>query len=159
MSIYFKNAEIVLFDRNIKSCLEVNGKFINKIDLQDSKHFLFSIDCSGLKIFPGFIDSHVHGGYGFDFEQNSQDSYSGFAKNVVQEGVTKFLLASVASSPEKTSECLKTFAEFYKNQRKLSEKSAICLGLHLEGPFISHEKKGAHKEEFLMNPNVDLMKK
>lgn len=159
MSIFFKDAEIVLFDRNIKSGLEVNGKFISKINSQDSKHFLFSVDCSGLKIFPGFIDSHVHGGYGFDFEQNSKNSYSGFAKHVVQEGVTKFVMASVTSSSEKVSECLKTFADFYKDQRKLSKKSAICLGLHLEGPFISHEKKGAHKDELIMDPNIDLMQK
>lgn len=159
MSIFFNNAEIVLFDRNIKSGLEVNGKFIKKIDNTSPSNLTYTVDCSGLKIFPGFIDSHVHGGYGYDFEQNSVDSYKGFAKNVVQEGVTKFILASVTSTPENISSCLKTFATYFKNQRKDGNKDAKCLGVHLEGPFISLEKKGAHKEELIIPPSIELMEK
>ena len=158
MNIFFKNAEIVLFDRNIKSCLEVRGKFIGKI-FQESKPFFLPVDCTGLKIFPGFIDSHVHGGYGFDFEQNSEISYSKFSENIVKEGVTKFLFTSVTSREEKISECLKTFASFYRNQRTFSKKNSIWLGLHMEGPFISIEKKGAHKQNLIVNPNIELMKK
>ncbi|MDE5949549.1 MAG: N-acetylglucosamine-6-phosphate deacetylase, partial [Malacoplasma sp.] len=143
----------------INGNLEITKNFINKIDAESNNNSSLLIDCSNLKIFPGFIDSHVHGGYGYDFEQNSENSYHEFAKNVVQEGVTKFVLASVTSSAKKISECLLTFAKYYKNQRSFNDKKAICLGVHLEGPFISLEKKGAHKEELIMNPNIELMTK
>ncbi|BAC43966.1 N-acetylglucosamine-6-phosphate deacetylase [Malacoplasma penetrans] len=154
MKLLFKNAEIVLFDKNISGSLLTEDKIIKTIGDTDST-YNYEIDCKDLKIFPGFIDSHVHGGYGFDFEQNSIESYKDFASNIVKEGVTKFVLASVTSTPDKISSCLKTFSQFYNQQELTSSK---CLGVHLEGPFISKEKKGAHKESLIIKPNIDLVK-
>ena len=154
MKLLLKNAEVVLFDRNIFSSILVEDNLIKKIGDVTTKVDKI-IDCKGFKIFPGFIETHVHGGYGYDFEQNSVDSYKGFANKIAAEGVTKFLLASVTASPENISNCLKTFANFYDNQDSYAAK---CLGVHLEGPFVSIEKKGAHQLDLIIKPDIELMK-
>lgn len=67
MKLLFKNVEIVLFDKNIFGFLLIEDKIIKIIGDIDFI-YNYEIDCKDLKIFLGFIDSYVYGGYGFDFE-------------------------------------------------------------------------------------------
>ncbi|KAJ3636294.1 hypothetical protein Zmor_008993 [Zophobas morio] len=104
---------------------------------------------------PGFIDCHVHGGYGVDFETGTIEGYEKFAKLVAQEGITKYCQGSVTNSQENNKKYMEAFKTFMSNQKP---ESAICMGAHLEGPFISPARKGAHELELLRKPNVPDMK-
>ncbi|AHI53934.1 N-acetylglucosamine-6-phosphate deacetylase [Spiroplasma sabaudiense Ar-1343] len=150
----FKNAKIVLENQIIElGFLKVEGTKITKIG--EGKCDEPGIDLQGSWILPGFIDVHVHGGYGTDFETGTVAGYNNFAQKVAQEGITKYLQAAVTNSIADNQKILKEFSNFMSQQNGLSQSR--CLGAHLEGPFISPERKGAHELKLLMAPNIGIM--
>uniref|UniRef100_A0A3Q1B018 N-acetylglucosamine-6-phosphate deacetylase n=1 Tax=Amphiprion ocellaris TaxID=80972 RepID=A0A3Q1B018_AMPOC len=105
------------------------------------------VDCEGSIIAPGFIDVQINGGYGIDFSRVSEDVSGGVsfvAKKILEHGVTSFcptLVTSPAAIYHKVLPQVKV--------HNGGQHGAGVLGFHLEGPFISAEKKGAHPEQYL----------
>ncbi|WP_339022279.1 N-acetylglucosamine-6-phosphate deacetylase [Spiroplasma endosymbiont of Crioceris asparagi] len=151
-----KNCKIVLEDKIINNgYLEIKDQKIIKIS--DTKISGDNeIDLKNKTVLPGFIDCHVHGGYGITFESANINKYQEFAKNVAKEGITSYLLATVAMSDENCVKLFPLFNEFLQNQQ---QKSAKCLGINMEGPFINEIKKGAHEVSLLRKPSIKDMEK
>lgn len=106
-------------------------------------------------VLPGIIDVHFHGAKGWDFAFGEEERIEEMLDAVLASGVTG-LMATVMTCPEPHLEkVLSTIAHIAKNRKVLP----IIHGIHLEGPFISYEKRGAHPAEDLMHPSVDLLKK
>ena len=97
---------------------------------------------------PGFVDVHCHG-WGGHSAMGATDDLDGMARALLRHGVTSFL-PSAWSSP---------FAELHAFADRVrawipraADDGAQPLGFNLEGPFISHAKKGAHNPAFIASP-------
>lgn len=105
------------------------------------------IDGHGAWLVPGFIDIHIHGGAGNSVENKSD--VDALAAYLPSTGVTAFVPTLSTSSPESTLAFLRDAAAATQERH---ERSAEILGSHLEGPFLSTERKGAHLATLLRRP-------
>lgn len=112
------------------------------------------IDGRGLKAIPGFIDGHIHGANGADTMDATEEALDIIASVLPEEGTTSFLATTMTQSPQNIDKALENVAQ-YKNKLGKAE----LIGIHLEGPFINEQKKGAQPGEYIKNPNVELFKR
>ncbi len=104
----------------------------------------------GQWIAPGMIDLHVHGGLGADTMDCSQEAWDRICRFFASRGVTSFLLTTGAASRKTIDELIETFQGYHSPQ-----DGAVPLGIHLEGPYLSPQKRGVQPEEHLRNPNLE----
>lgn len=110
----------------------------------------------GEYIVPGFIDIHCHGGNGYDTMDSTQDALEEISKFKAKNGCTGFLATTVTSSMKDTTKALKNVNGYKK---KFPKEGAEILGIHLEGPFINAKQKGAQREDLIIPPSIERVKK
>jgi len=105
------------------------------------------IDCGGNLVTAGLIDLQIAGGGGYLFSSNpTPEALTAIARSIVSTGTTGFLLALPTNTQEVYRAAFRTVRE--------SEHPAL-LGLHMEGPFISHPRRGAHAPELILRPTPE----
>lgn len=135
----------------------VGRSILSREDLLRSDNVrLEEIDCSGMIVSPGLIDVHVHGSMGYDIMDGSLSSLSGMAKSMIPTGVTSFIGATMSQSTD-TLNLVLSMADSYSGSQNLLDGGARFLGVHLEGPFISPSKAGAHDLRHLRAPDRNLI--
>lgn len=128
-----------------------NGKIVDIVDQYEGEYEDYS---DGI-ILPGFIDQHTHGwGRGSFLYENNEKSLRMMIEDQVKEGVTSFLATTFTDSLDSIYQSIESCNAVMKENHKGTE----LLGLHIEGPFINKKYKGAQKEEYCLDPNVDIMK-
>lgn len=111
------------------------------------------IDAKGQFVSPGFIDIHIHGFAGADSMDGEAKALHTIASAVRRNGVTGFLATTMTMPKEAIIKALDTVKAF-----SAAAGEAKILGVHLEGPFIHPEKKGAQNEAYIQNPTYDWLK-
>jgi len=111
----------------------VNGESVSDEYVRDSGQPI---------VLPGFVDSHVHGGGGFDTMQGG-DALERIARMHVRHGTTSLLATTVTSPLPELKAAMTAFGPVC---RERPSGAARVLGVHLEGPYINARKLGAQPD-------------
>jgi len=116
------------------------------------------IDADNNYISPGFLDIHTHGISGYDVMDATFESIDSMAKFHLKNGVTGFLATTMTASIKKTKRVIKNVANYvdYLEANDGKDKAEV-LGIYLEGPYISPDKKGAQALKYIRAPKVDTL--
>jgi N-acetylglucosamine-6-phosphate deacetylase len=94
-------------------------------------------------ILPGFVDLQVNGSHGIDVMNASAHELATLSGHLAREGTTAWMPTAVTAPIEKIAQVHDAIASAFENSRR-DESTAAILGMHLEGPFISPLRLGAH---------------
>ncbi|REK75881.1 N-acetylglucosamine-6-phosphate deacetylase [Paenibacillus paeoniae] len=151
------NVHIVLEDRVVRGSVHVSNGRIATIVSEDSSGELpadvENVDGKGGWLLPGFIDVHVHGGFGGDFMYANSESYDRITKFHAAQGTTGMLATTMTASKEAIDAVLDAVAEYQQS----GNQYAPLLGVHLEGPFISEKWPGAQNPAYIRDPQLEWL--
>lgn len=139
----FEDGEIVIKDGIFAGSGEAEGK--EQV-----------IDGEGCYAIPGLIDLHFHGCMGYDFCDGTKEAIEEIAKYEASIGVTAISPATMTLPVEELKDILAVAASYKKTAEKENPRGADLIGVNMEGPFISVEKKGAQDERNIISCNEEI---
>lgn len=112
------------------------------------------VDARGLTAAPGFIELQLNGMVGHDFTTDP-DAMWGVGEPIARHGVTSFLPTIVTSPPGTVERALHA----WRSKVPEAGSGAVPLGLHVEGPFLSPRRNGAHDPALLRQPDLEELRR
>lgn len=105
-------------------------------------------------IIPGMIDVHCHGGIGVDTNDADEPGMIAWSKALLQEGITSFCPTTVTDSVDSLKNAVAVVAKIIDERTY----GAQMVGIHLEGPYVNIEKKGAQPPQHILKPDLETFK-
>lgn len=120
------------------------------------------VDFGDSVLSPGFVDIHIHGGAGHDVMEADPAGLPAVEQLLAKHGVTSYFPTTVTAPIDQTLSALDRLAAAIE-QAEAAERSnsrrAQPLGIHLEGPFISHARRGVHPSQNLLPPTLEMFER
>lgn len=151
-----RNARVFTLDQGfVEKEVAIEHGYFTEESVQDD----LVIDGAGAYLIPGLVDVHFHGCSGYDFSDGTPEALEGIGAYELSNGITSICPASMTLEESSLiSICKNAYAYTRMSGQHHpgeNQSSRLC-GIHLEGPFISREKKGAQNPAFIRNPDVQM---
>ncbi|MFI2612503.1 N-acetylglucosamine-6-phosphate deacetylase [Kitasatospora sp. NPDC018619] len=109
------------------------------------------LDLTGYTVVPGFVDLHVHGGGGASYASGIAEEALLAARTHLEHGTTTTVASTVTGEIDEVARQAHVLSELVED--------GVLAGIHFEGPFISHNRCGAHRPDLLRDPDPALVRK
>ncbi|MER7772606.1 N-acetylglucosamine-6-phosphate deacetylase [Kitasatospora sp. NPDC096140] len=109
------------------------------------------LDLTGHTVVPGFVDLHVHGGGGASYASGNAEEALLAARTHLHHGTTTTVASTVTGEIDELARQAAVLSELVEDD--------VLAGIHFEGPFISHNRCGAHRPDLLREPDPALVRK
>ena len=113
-------------------------------------------------IAPGLIDIHIHGAAGRDVMKGDPDSLATIERFLAKHAVTSYLPTTITAPVDSTLAALESLANAIEaaGKRQDGDELRACpRGIHIEGPFLSHTRRGVHPTENLLPPTLKMFER
>jgi N-acetylglucosamine-6-phosphate deacetylase len=105
---------------------------------------------------PAFFDVHIHGAAGHDVMEATPEALGTIGRFLASRGTGSYLATTVTAPLDMTLKALDGLAKLLDHPGKIDaqNRAALPIGIHLEGPFLSHAKCGVQPKEYLLEPDI-----
>jgi N-acetylglucosamine-6-phosphate deacetylase len=148
--------KIWLNEKFVPASLSIEGGKITDISMTPADS---DIDFGSNHVIPGLIDVHTHGYGGGDASDGDPDTIKNWVKYYPSEGVTTFLPGTVTRSEARLVSALRAIRSVIEELRESgSIYGADIHGIFFQGPYTSHEFKGAYDPYLIQRPDINQFK-
>ena len=103
-------------------------------------------------LIPGFIDLHTHGCVGYDFSTADREQIDKMCRFYLSRGITSVAGTTMTMGYEDYKKAAAAIGEYME-----STENHNLIGINMEGPFLSVEKKGAHDPQYIIDASQEMM--